>query len=220
MEDVPPEKSEKKRLGNWSKVKIPEPDHIDLSHQPLESSNSFPNMSCEQMLMKQKVVDDTADYLKKFSGKKPAPQSKKSSTFKFTNMFGQEKVRKKTEPQGGPEPSFKIIPRSQPNDQVQQDPVRQASPQPSFKITPKSKKGSAFNFKKAFGTTVKKAEKEDEEVKKLSEKFAKISTKEESDAVNSKKLEERIPVTEAAWPLFELFNTDVLNFPDGPIFVT
>ena len=108
-------------------------------------------------MMKQKEVDDTADYLKKISQKNTAPQSNKSSTFKFKDMFGNQKVRKKPEPQGGPEPSFKITPRTQPNDQVQQDPVRKASPQPSFKIAQKSKKGSAFNFQKALSTTVKKA---------------------------------------------------------------
>ena len=134
-------------------------------------------------------------------------------------MFGNKKVAKKPEPEGGPEPSFKITPKSKQIDQVQQDPVRKASPQPSFKITPKSKQGSAFNFKKAISTTVKKAEKEDEEVKKLSEKFAKISTKEEGDAVNSKKLEEKLPENQGFWPLFGLFNTDVLFFPDSPVFV-
>ena len=95
---------------------------------------------------------------------------------------------------------------------------------PSFqqkpeKPKPKKATASAFNFKNIFSNKDKKKQIEDDEVKKLTDRFSKMSTK-KSDIEKSQAIKESMPQNLAPFQLFELIERNRDEFPKPLAYVT
>lgn len=91
--------------------------------------------------------------------------------------------------------------------------------QKSEKPKPKKATASAFNFKNIFSNKEKKKQIEDDEVKKLTERFSKMSTK-KSDIDKSQAIKESLPQNLDPFSLFELIDRNRDEFPKPLAYVT